>query len=149
MPPTKKVFIISASSLIFTILITSCAVIPFGTADCIWNRKALAWIDENGNGKRDQNEQPLANVNIFVDDVRNNYRKVGDGAATNGKGETHLSVWLPGCPNIDFEVYPETPVGYHSTTPPRLKADVGRLDQVFEFGFDYLPNVPTVTPVLP
>ncbi len=118
-------------------------------SDCAWFGKGVAWIDENKNGVRDENEQPLANVTIYVDDIQNGYLKAGGGPSTNWKGETGLGVALPGCPHVKLEVYPEIPPGYQLTTSPRLNVDMEKQNQVFEFGFNYLPGIPTVTPLPP
>jgi ligand-binding sensor domain-containing protein len=105
--------------------------------DCIWSGTALAWIDENKNGQHDPNEQPLPNVIFHVSD--------GEDSASNWKGETTLSVWLPGCPQASFEIRPEIPNGYKLTTLASMSADVRDLNKVFEFGFSTLEGVPTAT----
>jgi streptogramin lyase len=117
--------------------------------DCIWTGRGLAWIDENKNGAKDENEQPLSNVNIYIDDVLNGFTKVGGSPGTDWKGETEIGVFLAGCPNTTLEVYPEVPAGFKLTTKPRLRTDSTIQDQVFEFGFIYLADIPTITPVPP
>jgi streptogramin lyase len=113
--------------------------------DCMWGGKAIAWIDENANGVHDASEPPFPDMKFYVDDVENFFEKVGWGIS-DWYGEAEVSVWLPGCPEAKFEVYPEVPSGYRLTTPARLSADVREYDQAFEFGFTYIPGIPTVTP---
>jgi len=119
----------------------------FVMADCTWTGNATAWIDENRNGIKDDGEPPLSDVQFFVDDTDNKYTDVGGDSITNWKGESRLSVWLPGCPKTKMEVYPQIPLGYELTTSPRLKG--GKSDETYEFGFAYLPGVPTATPLPP
>jgi streptogramin lyase len=113
--------------------------------DCMWVANSVAWIDENENGVRDASEPPFPGVTFYVDDVENLLENVGRGVS-DGYGEARLSVWLPGCPEATFEIYPDVPAGYRLTTPARRSADVREFDRTFEFGFTYLPGVPTVTP---
>lgn len=108
--------------------------------DCVWPGTAIAWVDVNADGIRDVGEPPLPGVKFYIDDVRNDLEKVGEGVS-DWYGEASFSVWLPGCPRVEFEVYPEVPAGYRLTTLSRLSAS-----QTPEFGFGYLPGVPTVTP---
>jgi streptogramin lyase len=113
--------------------------------DCIWSGVAVAWIDEDGNGIRETNEPSLSEVMFFVDDTLNGYERVGRGES-NWHGEAEVTVWLPGCPEASFEVYPQIPEGYKLTTGSRIAADVRENGLTLEFGFDYLSGIPTVTP---
>jgi streptogramin lyase len=114
--------------------------------DCIWQGVAQAWIDQNENGIWDSNEHPLPGISFFVDDVLNNLLQVADYATSNLQGDARLLVWLPGCPDVKFEVYPEVPKQYHLTTPQRLTAPVTATAKALQFGFAYWPSVPTATP---
>ena len=116
-------------------------------ADCGWSATARAWVDLNGNGVRDASDSPLPGVTFHVDDTLNGYTDVNPGnSPTNGKGESQLSVFLPGCPNVHFEIYPDVPSGYRVLSDARLTADADAVNQVFEFGFSQLTGVPTLTP---
>ena len=110
-----------------------------GSADCVWYDEADAWVDENQNGVWDNEEEPLAGVQFFVDDIRNDYQDVGDEAISAEDGKAHLSVWLPGCPNVKFEIYANPPEGFQATTSDRLAVskDAFRNSQqdLFSFGF--------------
>jgi len=118
--------------------------------DCSWGSTAVAWIDANANGLYDKGEQPLPGVEFHIDDILNHSSDVGRPASIdNSKGEASLAVWLPGCPSATFEVYPDIPTGYHLTTKPKLSADVRQFGRMLEFGFTYLPGVPTATPAPP
>ena len=105
--------------------------------DCIWSGTAVAWIDENQNGQYDTNEQPLPNVVFHISD--------GENSTSNWKGEATLNVWLPGCPEANFEVFPEIPNGYSLTTTSKLPSSARESNQVFQFGFNTLSGVPTAT----
>jgi streptogramin lyase len=96
---------------------------------------AKTWIDENQNGVWDPGEKPLENVLFYIDDVRNNYQKVGGRSISNLNGEAGLYVWLPGCPDASFEIYPEVPNGYKLTTPERQSAKGKRDEGPFWYGF--------------
>ena len=99
--------------------------------DCGWDARAVVWLDKNGNGIWDEGEQPFQGVKIFVDDTLNHYTKVGRDSVSDFRGAASLSVWLPGCPNVEFEIYAEPPTGYRLTTPPRVPA---KGKTAFEFG---------------
>jgi len=115
--------------------------------DCIWNATVQTWVDMNGNGLRDASDTPLPGVTFHVNDTLNGYSDVGDAnSKTDWKGETQLSVWLPGCPNARFEIYPDTPAGYNALPNSRPIVDVKSTDKVFDFGFSQLTGMPTITP---
>lgn len=119
---------------------------PVTTADCGWVRQAYAWLDDNENGIPDEGEQPLSSVPVFVDDTLHGFSHVNDYVMTNLQGEARLQVWLPGCPDYDFVVYPAVPAGYRLTTPARITVTEPLSEEPFSFGFTYLPGVPTITP---
>jgi len=117
-----------------------------GGADCIWDATAQAWVDVNRNGIRDPSDPPLPGVTFHVNDTLNEYPDVGDSRPSNWKGEAGLSVWLPGCPKAEFEVYADTLPGYRALSDAGQPADAKSSDQVFEFGFVQLLGIPTITP---
>ena len=106
--------------------------------DCLWTTIVIAWIDTNQNGIQEEKEPPLPGFTFHV--------SKGADAITNWKGETALHVWLPGCPDATFDFYPEVPDGYRLTTESGFSSNVRNYDQVYRFGFAYLPGVPTATP---
>jgi hypothetical protein len=120
---------------------------PAVFSDCGWDGIGFVWIDQNGDGEYQEGEQPIPDVPVLIDDTLNGLTDVGKKATTSSKGEANLSVWLPGCPDVDFEIYIQVPDGYTLTTPPRVK--VQGLTQRFSFGLTYLPGVSTVTPLPP
>ena len=109
------------------------------TADCAWYDEASAWVDENQNGVWDPEEEPLAGVEFIIDDVRNKYQDVGDEAISNEEGKAQLSVWLPGCPSVEFEISAKPPEGFQPTTPDRVSVSRRAIrnpgKNVFTFGF--------------
>ncbi|MEJ2209702.1 MAG: hypothetical protein P8129_11775 [Anaerolineae bacterium] len=127
-----------------------CILLSAGcSADCEWVGSGQAWVDENADGMHDPGEPPLAGVTLHASDVRNGVWNSGGPSVTNWKGEATLWTFLPGCPRVKMEVRADVPEGYRLTTPARLADQGGREEQVYEFGFAYLPGVPTVTPLPP
>ncbi len=120
--------VLAAAILAIPLLVTGCL------ADCMWNAKGIAWVDADEDGVWDAGERPLCGVQFHVDDTWNHYEGVNRGGMTNLDGEASISVWLPGCPKVRFEVYVEAPPGYRMTTPARLPANRTEPDQVFAFG---------------
>lgn len=121
--------------VIISFLNSSC-----GVADCVWTGYTIAWIDSNKNGILDQNEEPLQGVSVHVDDIKNKYIDVADTIQTDDDGEAFATVWLPGCPDAEFEIYVDIPQGYKLTTQPRIKVYTdffGNSDTqtVYYFGF--------------
>ena len=112
-----------------------------GVIDCEWQGSARTWVDLNGDGFVNKDEPPLGNVNIRVDDIKNGRLNIGWPAITNKDGDVQLNVSMPGCPDVDLEVYvADTPEGYRLTTEPRSEVHRGilkRLDsnRVYYFGF--------------
>ena len=107
--------------------------------DCLWEATGKAWSDDNQNGVWNSGEKPLANVKFWVDDTLNNLEKVNeflsDNVATNTDGDVEISVWLPGCPDVDFEVYTEAPQNCELTTEERIAVNLNGQYPVYSFGF--------------
>jgi hypothetical protein len=89
------------------------------TADCRWSAKAEVWLDADHDGQRAASEQPMPNVTVRADDVRNNIIEVASGV-TDALGAAELDVFVAGCPETDFEVYVVPPPQFCATTPERL-----------------------------
>lgn len=121
-------------------------VTPEVFEDCIWGGTAKAWLDVNANGVWDNNEQPLGNVLFFVDDTHNKLKQVGSYSVSNSLGEAELSVWLPGCPKVAFEVYAQAPDNYQPTSQIRISDEPEKKKREFQFGFIYKQGMPTATP---
>jgi streptogramin lyase len=112
-----------------------------------WSGNVRAWIDENRNGIIDSNEQPLRGVTVYLD-LGGGFNQAST-TMTDPQGKARLEYpWLD-IDGTDQAVYATTPAGYELTTPARVGLDHSNPDQVFEFGFTYLPGVPTVTPFPP
>ena len=110
------------------------------SSDCLWRGTGRAWNDDNQNGVWDLGEKPLANVKFWVDDPLNDYQKVNDGlysdtTATNADGNVEIVVGLPGCPDVEFEVYTEIPVNCELTTQERISVNFNTQSPVYSFGF--------------
>ncbi len=108
-------------------------------SDCRWIATGKSWNDDNQNGVWDAGEQPLANVNIWVDDTLNGYQKVNEDlantVASDADGNVEIAVWLPGCPDVKFEVYTEAARNCKLTTPERIPVNMEQRDPVYSFGF--------------
>jgi len=103
--------------------------------DCRWWGEAHAFIDKNQDGLKDASEPPLSGVSFYIDDVHNKYTKVGSESTSDTKGISEITVWLPGCPTVEFEIYAEPPIEYDFSTPKRIAASIPHSDKPFDFGF--------------
>jgi hypothetical protein len=125
--------------LVFATLLLLLSSTACGTADCAWWNEAEAWVDENQNGVWDDGEKPLAGVQFIIDDIRNNLQDVGEEAISGEDGKAALSVWLPGCPTVEFEISAKPPDGFQATTPDRVPVSKQAIrkagEVVFSFGF--------------
>lgn len=139
-------FLGSILIMVFTIALMVFSALHYmlkagGIVDCAWHGSARAWIDTNGDGFVNNGEPPLSDVEIHVDDVRNQLADVGWPAITNKNGDVQLNVPMPGCPEVAFEVYVvETPEGYRLTTKPRVEVNRNIWESlgteiVYYFGF--------------
>jgi len=141
----SKFFLFSISAIVLIFCLIVFFVLYYilrvrSTADCAWVSEARTWIDSNGDGILNNNERPLSDVNIHVDDPENNLIDVSNPAKTDGTGSANLVVWLPGCPNVSFEVYADVPSGYKITTPQRIKVNKDfwgdvETNTIYYFGF--------------
>lgn len=139
----KRAVIVGVISLVVCPLLAAC---PRPFADCAWSGTARAWLDENANGSRDPDEQPAAGIQFWVDDVRNGLVRMS-GAVSDAAGEAKIRVWMPGCPRVALEIYPQVPSQYRVTTPARVPVDQNQDAPVFQFGIKYLPaGTPTPRP---
>lgn len=131
---------------VFTIALMIFSILHYvfkagGIIDCEWHGSARTWIDLNGDGFFNNAEPVLGNVNIRIDDIKNQRVDIGWPASTNEAGDVQLHVSMPGCPDVDFEIYvSELPEGYRLTTEHRIEVhrDLWKnLDsnQVYYFGF--------------
>ncbi len=135
-----KTCVLGVLSLLCLLVLSGCF------ADCGWGGTGLAWLDENGDGRRDPGEPPLENVRFVVDDTRARRRDVCEPAVSDAAGTASFSIFMPGCPEVAFQVRAEPPAGYLPTTPQRLAADEDESGETFSFGFAYQPGLPTPTP---
>jgi len=80
-----------------------------------------AWADSNGDGRLNPGEASLRDVEIHVDDVRNQLVNVGWSAITDEEGEVQLHVPVHECADTLFEIYVDIPQGYRLTTSSRIE----------------------------
>lgn len=107
--------------------------------------RARTWIDQNRNGKRDEDDNLLPGVKVWFDGVETTSDSVGRAQYEYAVGVFCREI-SPGKfsePDIK-RVSAEAPTGYQFTTPAviTLTSSSGPI----RFGFIYLPGVPTVTP---
>jgi streptogramin lyase len=107
--------------------------------DCMWSATGVAWVDQDANGTWDDGEPPLPGVTFRVNGW-------GNGYPSDWRGESSLTIWLPGCPDENFEILPDTPVGYEPTYTSQPTVGVRSSGNTFAFGFAQLPAMPTITP---
>lgn len=101
---------------------------------CPYFVTAVAWIDADGDAERDAEENPLANVQFFVDELNVGRSKLMKGVSDTN-GNVKLTELIPGCGEINMEVYPEVPDNYCLTTPDRIKVDGVDGLKTYAFGF--------------
>ena len=109
-------------------------------ADCTWYASARTWIDANADGLVNPGESPLSDVKIHVEYIQNQRATVSWPAITDQEGDVQLSVSIPGCTDIIFEIYVDIPEGYRITTRPRLAIqpepwESAGTERVYYFGF--------------
>src|SRR5688500_6558109 len=76
--------------------------------ECSWSGYVLAWNDTNGNGIQEATEPPLSDVRFFTEGYVHK-SQISDWGITGLGGSMGLIALLPGCPDLEFEVYPEVP----------------------------------------
>ena len=102
--------------------------------ECSWSGLAEAWNDSNGNGIREATEKPLSDIRFFLEDRLHNSERSDYGRTGTG-GSMGIIILLPGCSEVQFEVYPEVPPNCQLTTPARILADHSKDHEEFLFGF--------------
>lgn len=112
------------------------------SADCGWFADVQAFVDKNRNKRWDKGEPPLAGVKFHVDDILNHFTDVAGEASSDAQGSATLEVGLPGCPDVDFEVYADSPAGYTLTTKERVNPRDIVEDVPVLFGFVPIRNPP-------
>lgn len=120
--------------LLILIFLVACAPIGDGVATA----DVFVWFDENGNGVVDEDEKPLSRVEVGID---------YEAQYTNEDGKASIAKFMPGCSDncsANQRVFAKTPQGYKPTTPTEI-ITTGQ-DQVYQFGFELDPSIPTATP---
>jgi hypothetical protein len=85
--------------------------------DCVWAEDASAWLDTNGNGRREPGEGGLPGVRFTIQEQGGTGRRVPESFLSDNNGAARLHVFLGGCPEVHFEVHAEPPTGYIGSTP--------------------------------
>jgi len=114
----------------------------FIARDCGWNHQVVVWLDMDADGVRDEDEVPMPGVVVHAEEVNLGY--LHGAQPVNWQGEYRFDVFLSGCPDVSFEVYPEVPEGYRVTTAARVKDPDQETDSLF--GLTYVAGAPTATP---
>jgi hypothetical protein len=111
-----------------------------GIGDCTWYGSARTWVDSNGDGLFSAGEPPLDGVEIHIGNGQMGFADISGRAITDTRGETQLSVSLPGCTSAAFELSVDIPEGYRLTTRPRIQVEPDlwaslSTQPVYYFGF--------------
>jgi hypothetical protein len=101
---------------------------PTIIADCDWTALVSAWVDTNVNGERENGEPAFPGVKFFFNPIDSSSQYQRGPFITNSTGETRPNEFMPGCPRMTFEVYPEVPTGYRLTTAPKQLASAPGFD---------------------
>lgn len=121
---------VGARSLLVQLATSDSPVEAIG--DCGFRRTAQTWVDQNGNGQRDDGERALAGVTFIATDAAAGY-------ITSDSGDPHgygsLFIFLAGCPDVAFDVSAKPPTGYVATTPQPIRSNYPNEDEPFLFGF--------------
>jgi hypothetical protein len=138
----KRPHLIAALGMVFALACRAAssrfmpAPVPTATpevlADCFWSAQAFAWIDSDGDGTRDEGEQPLEGVEV------NFSLTFFSGETTGADGVAHVAGMHPGACDATLEnsVVAKAPEGYEPTTELVVAYTEGR--DLYEFGF--IPN---------
>ena len=94
----------------------------------------MAWNDSNANGIREATESPLSDVRFFTKGYLHE-SDIFDWGTTGTGGSMGLIMLLTGCPDLQFEVYPEVPENCKLTTPTLILASARKEHEEFSFGF--------------
>lgn len=84
--------------------------------DCQLVSHAVAWVDQDANGKREANEVALQGVRLELNDQTHQRRNVAELAETEADGTALVREFLPGCPDIKFTIRAVPPPGFLPTT---------------------------------
>jgi len=91
-------------------------------ADCALLTHVQAWLDTNANGQREQSEPPIAGVRFELDELNYMKQNVADDSHSDADGTAIVQKFLPGCPDVKFEIRAVPPAGYELTTQPSVPA---------------------------
>lgn len=122
---------IGTRSILIQLATTDVPVEAIG--DCGFRRTAYAWIDQNGNGQRDDDETSLAGVTLIVEDTVSGYATRSQ--PSDPQGNLSLSIFLGGCPEVAFQLSADPPTGYVATTRQPIRSSYPAEDEPFLFGF--------------
>ena len=109
-------------------------------ADCFWSATATAWLDENGNGVKDESEAPLEGIEFVLEPSAYSRTK------TNSDGVAQILATTPvdgsevSCDDLLAEmnpsVFPTQYDGYQLTTNDQVPYTGSDAD--YEFGFQLI-----------
>jgi hypothetical protein len=109
--------------------------------DCLLAHSVLAWVDENGNGKRDEGEPALEGVSFYYiylkDEVQNGYRKASTPVYSNQSGRAKVYSGMVACSTTaDYALRAVPPPGYQPVTSqivPIIETEDDTADLLFGF----------------
>ena len=106
--------------------------------------RATIWLDQNLTGQRDPNDTLLPGVKVIVAGQTLTTSAYGRAEVRLGDGTSCMGPDRSGRQVVSMTISAEAPPGYQPTTP--LSVKITNLPGIVNFGFTYLPGVPTITP---
>lgn len=90
-------------------------------SDCVWQGTVKTWIDANGDGHLNGDEPPLRGIQVYIDELPNDFMDMNWPLITGKDGDVQFSVSIPGCSDALYEIYVSIPQGYRTTTRTRIE----------------------------
>jgi len=104
--------------------------------------RATTWLDQNLNGQRDPHDIVLPGVRVTFARKTLTTNSYGRAEVSTGNGASCIGT--AHSDGVGMTISAEVPPGYQPTTP--LSVTITTPYGAVDFGFTYLPGVPTITP---
>lgn len=111
--------------------------------DCVLDRKAFVWADEDGDAIYDPEESPLQGIWVIIYPEGKIRPSFNDQTGPDGIAEiTGFGDFGRGCDQLEVKV--EVPSGFEPSTPTRFILTGLPRSDTLQFGL--IPSMPTPTP---